>query len=64
MVIALLQISTLMALLVLPVFLPVKKKTGAIRLPKNYNDTSESRYAINERGYLEEIHHDRLSSEA
>jgi len=64
MVIAVLQISTLMALLVVPLFFPVKKSTGAIKLPKNYNDTSGSRYAINERGYLEEIHHDRLSSEA
>jgi hypothetical protein len=64
MVIAVLQISTLMALLVLPLFFPVKKRMGAIKLPKNYNDTSDARYAVNERGYLEEIHHDRLSSEA
>jgi len=63
MIIALLQISTMMALLVVPLFFPVKKRTGAIKLPKNYNDTSDARYAINERGYLEEIHHD-LSSEA
>ena len=64
MVIAVLQISTLVALLVVPLFFPVKKRTGSIKLPKNYNDTSDARYAINERGYLEEIHHDRLSSEA
>jgi hypothetical protein len=64
MVIALLQISTLVALLLVSVFFPVKKRTGAIKLPKNYNDTSDARYAINERGYLEEIHHDKLSSQA
>jgi hypothetical protein len=64
MVIAVLQISTLVALLVVPLFFPVKKRTGAIKLPKNYNDTSDARYAVNERGYLEEIHHDRLSSQA
>jgi hypothetical protein len=62
MVIELLQICTLMALLVFPLFFPVKKRTGVIKLPKNYNDTSDSRYAVNERGYLEEIHHDRLSA--
>jgi hypothetical protein len=64
MVIEVLKISTMMALLVLPLFFPVKKKSRAIKLPKNYCDTSDARYAINERGYLEEIHHDRLSSQA
>jgi len=64
MVIEVLQTSTLVALLVVPLFFPAKNSTGAIKLPKNYNDTSGARYAVNERGYLEEIHHDRLSSEA
>jgi hypothetical protein len=64
MVIEVLQIGTLVALLIVPLFLPVKKGAGAIKLPKNYNDTSDARYAVNERGYLEEIHHDRLSNEA
>ncbi|HZY35359.1 MAG TPA: hypothetical protein VFE53_01850 [Mucilaginibacter sp.] len=64
MIIAVLQISTLVALLVVPLFFRVKKRTGAIRLPKNYNDTSDARYAVNERGFLEEIHHDRLSNQA
>ena len=63
MVIAVLQVCTLAALLVVPLFFPVKKRTGVIKLPKNYNDTSDAHYAVNERGYLERIHHD-LSSEA
>jgi hypothetical protein len=62
MVIEVLKISTMMALLITPLFFPVKRKSRAIRIPKNYNDTSGARYAINERGYLEEIHHDRLSA--
>jgi len=45
-------------------FSPAKKKTGAIRIPKNYNDTTNARYAVNERGFLEEIRHDKLSSQA
>jgi hypothetical protein len=61
MIIALLQISTMTALLVVSLFFPFKKRKGSLRLPKNYNDTSDARYAVNERGYLEEIHHD-LSS--
>jgi hypothetical protein len=61
MLIDLLKIGTLMMLLVLPLFFPAKKKTSALRIPKNYNDTSEARYAINENGYLEEINHDKLS---
>jgi hypothetical protein len=59
-----LEIFTLMVVLILPLFYPVKKKGRSIRLPKNYNDTSDSRYAINENGYLEEIHNDKLSSHA
>ena len=51
-----------MALLVCPLFFPARKKPRAVKIPKNYSDTSQARYAINERGYLEEIHHDRLSS--
>lgn len=62
MVIAVLPICTLVALLGVALFFPVKRRKGAIKLPKNYNDTSDSRYAVNERGYLEEIHHDRLSA--
>jgi len=53
-----------MALLIFPLFFPVKKKHGAIKLPKNHKDTSDARYAVNERGYLEEIRHDKLSSQA
>jgi hypothetical protein len=41
-----------------------KKKSKAIKVPKHYNDTSEAQYAINERGFLEEIHHDKVSSDA
>jgi hypothetical protein len=62
MIIEVLKICTMMALLITPLFFPVKKKTRTLRLPRNYNDTSGARYAVNERGYLEEIHHDRLSA--
>ncbi len=51
-----------MVKLIMSFFLPSKKKTRAIRIPKNYNDTSDAHYAINEKGYLERIHHDKLSS--
>jgi len=64
MFIEVLEISALMALLIFPLFFPVKKKHGAIKLPKNHKDTSDARYAVNERGYLEEIRHDKLSSQA
>jgi hypothetical protein len=32
------------------------RKTAKIVIPKDHNDTSDARYAINEHGYLEEIH--------
>lgn len=55
------------AMIVLPLFIVRKfraknKKTIKIRkitkitIPKDHNDTSDARYAINEHGYLEEIH--------
>ena len=50
-----------MAALIIPLFFPVTK-INAIRMPKNYNDTSDAHYAINERGCLEEIRHDNISS--
>jgi hypothetical protein len=62
MLIELLKISALVVVLILPLFFPRKKKTKAIKIPKNYNDTSGARYAINENGFLEEIRHDKLSS--
>lgn len=64
MLIDLLKIASLLAVLVLPLFYPVKKDVTAIRFPKNYNDTSDAHYAINEHGFLEEINHDKLSSHA
>ncbi|MFI5140155.1 MAG: hypothetical protein ACHQIM_20205 [Sphingobacteriales bacterium] len=62
MLIVVLEISALMAVIILPFFFPLKKKANAIKLPKNHNDTSEANYAVNEHGYLEEIHHDKLSN--
>jgi len=62
MLIDVLEISALLVVLILPLFFPYKKKKTAIRIPKNYNDTSEAHYAINEKGFLEEINHDKLSS--
>jgi hypothetical protein len=62
MVFVVLTLVTMVALLGRRLFTPAKKKTGAIRIPKNYNDTSDARYAINERGFLEEIHHDNYQT--
>jgi hypothetical protein len=59
---ALLKIVTMMVAFFKSPF-KAKKKIKPIKLPKNYNDTSDARYAINENGYLEEIHHDRLSNQ-
>ena len=58
------EIGALLAVLILPVFFPYKKKVKAIKIPKHYNDTSEANYAINENGFLEEIQHDKLKSHA
>jgi hypothetical protein len=64
MLIILFQIIALLAVLIIPLFFQIKKKSRPIKFPKGYNDTSEANYAINENGYLEEIHNDRLSSHA
>ena len=62
MLIELLEISALLAVLILPVLFPYKKQAKTIKIPKNHNNTSEARYAINEHGFLEEIRHDKLES--
>jgi hypothetical protein len=64
MIIDILKICCLLSALILPLFLPLKRKTRNIKFPKNYNDTSEAQYAINEHGFLEKIHNDNLSSQA
>lgn len=49
------------------VFLAViksKRKSKGIRIPKNHNDTTGASYAINEKGYLERIQHDKLPRHA
>jgi len=61
MLIELLKITALLTVLILPLFFPVKKKSKAIKIPKNHNDTSDAHYAVNEHGFLEEINHDKLS---
>jgi len=61
MLLDILKISALMAALIVPLFFPVTK-IHSINIPKNYNDTSDAHYAINERGCLEEIRHDNISS--
>jgi hypothetical protein len=58
----LLKIAALLAVLVLPLFYLFKKRSGAVKIPKDTNDTSDAHYAINEDGILEEIHHDNLSN--
>ena len=57
----LVEICMLVAVIVLPFFIRKNGAKKTIRLPKNHNDTSGARYAINEKGYLEEIPQDRLS---
>ncbi|CAN5260392.1 hypothetical protein BH09BAC6_BH09BAC6_13850 [soil metagenome] len=60
----LLKITIMVAMLILPLYLSrrnskkanVFRKAKKIRIPKDYNDTSEANYAINENGFLEEIH--------
>ncbi len=64
MLIEVLKISALLAVIILPLFFPIKKKNTGIRIPKDYNDTSDAHYAINENGFLEEIKHDKTSSHA
>ena len=62
MIIVVLKICCLLFALALPIFLPFKRKTGTVKLPRNYKDTSDAHYAINEHGFLERIHNDDLSS--
>lgn len=64
MLIELLEIGALLAVVILPLFFPYKRKAKAIKIPRNHNDTSEANYAINEHGFLEEIQHDNLKSHA
>jgi hypothetical protein len=65
MLIYLLNICTLLVAFMMFAFLysKLKPKAKAIRIPKNHNDTSEARYAVNERGFLEEIHQNEISSD-
>jgi hypothetical protein len=58
----LISFSILMGLLFYPLlFTAWKRKSKKIRIPKNHNDTSDAEYAINENGFLERIHHDKLT---
>lgn len=63
MIIEILKICCLLSALILPLLLPLKRKTGNVKFSKNYNDTSDAQYAINEHGFLEKIHNDNLSSQ-
>jgi len=64
MLIYLLNICILLVAFIMFAFFYNKTKPKAIRIPKNHNDTSEARYAINERGFLEEIHQTEISGDA
>jgi hypothetical protein len=64
MLIELFEIGALLTALVLPLCFPYKKKVKPIKIPKDYNDTSDAHYAINENGFLEEVQHDKLKSHA
>ncbi|HVW95507.1 MAG TPA: hypothetical protein VHA56_06035 [Mucilaginibacter sp.] len=64
MLIELITIGIVLTLFMLPFIFPSKKRVKPIRLPKNYNDTSDASYCINEHGVLEEIQHGRLESRA
>jgi hypothetical protein len=64
MIIVVLKICCLLFALALPLLLPAKRKTRTIKFPRNYKDTSDAQYAINEHGFLERIHNDNLSSQS
>jgi hypothetical protein len=58
----LLSFGIITGLLAYAVFFRIRKgKAKKVRILKNQNDTSEANYAINEHGFLERIHHDKLS---
>lgn len=57
-------VSIMIAAVILPLFIPAKKRKNGIRIPKNYRDISDANYAINENGFLERIHHDKFSNHA
>jgi len=63
MLIEVFEISALLIVLILPLCFPYKKRVRAIKFPKNYRDTSEANFAINEHGFLEEIRHDKINSD-
>jgi len=63
MLINLISFSILIGLLFYPLMLPVwRRRSKKIRVPKNYYDTSDAEYAINEHGLLERIHHDKYTN--
>ena len=65
MITELLAAGILLGAFTVPLFFRARRKKNTIRLPKNYRDTSQAQYAINENGFLERIQHDKkLSSHA
>jgi len=64
MIIQLLLVGVLMIAFTTAFFLRAKQKTKSktIRFPKDYRDTSQARYAINENGFLERIEQDKKQS--
>jgi hypothetical protein len=58
------MLLAVLAVIILPFFIKKKGEKRTIKIPKNHNDTSGARYAINEKGFLEEIQQDKFSRHA
>ncbi len=60
MLITILEVAALLTIIIVPLNGPTKKKNKkALKIDK---DVTDAHYAVNEHGYLEEIHGQELSS--
>jgi len=60
MLITILEVAALLAIIIVPLKGPAKKeKKNVLKIDKDVND---AHYAVNEHGYLEEIHGRELSN--
>ena len=60
MLITILEVAALLAIIIVPLGGPSKKKQK--KAPKIDKDVADAHYAVNEHGYLEEIHGRELSN--
>lgn len=59
MLITIAEVAALLAIIIVPLNGPVKKKKNVIKIDR---DVTDAHYAVNEHGYLEEIHGRELSN--